>query len=129
MIAFQIEIDSEPMLVAGVEDWSVLTCHINALKSRSATDDQDDLDFSAGGLTTKNADGISHHFRWPRIPLKIGSVIKVTLVETTSPDDPAKRYRSDREVQEDPFTEEELREMRRQDYIALKKEFENDANP
>jgi len=31
---------------------------------------------------------------------------------------------SDKAVQENPFTEEELKEMRRQDYLELKKEFE-----
>ena len=48
----------------------------------------------------------------------------VTVVDTDHPDPPTKRYRSDKEVQENPFTEEELKEMRRQDYLELKKEFE-----
>lgn len=47
----------------------------------------------------------------------------VTIVETDSPTEPVKRFRSDAEVQEDAFTEEEARQMRLQDYLELKKEF------
>ncbi len=43
------------------------------------------------------------------------------------PDQPIKRYRSDNEVQESPFTEVEWKEIRRKDYESLKKEFELDA--
>jgi hypothetical protein len=49
--------------------------------------------------------------------------VVVTLVDTTAPDAPFKRYRSDRDVQEDPFTVDEIREMRLQTYLELKKEF------
>jgi len=75
-------------------------------------------------MTKDNEEGIAHHFRWPRVPLKIGSTVRVTVVEVDSVDLPVKRYRADKEVQENPFTEEEMREMRYQDYLALKKEFE-----
>jgi hypothetical protein len=36
---------------------------------------------------------------------------------------PKNRYRSDHQIQEDSFTEEEAPEMRYQDYLALKEEF------
>jgi hypothetical protein len=126
MLAFRIEIDSHPPLIAGVEDWSILALHVNAIRGEDHNRDVDELDFSVGGLTTKNAEGISHHFRWPRAPLRIGSTVKVSLIETDSPDAVANRYRSDKEVQENPYTEEEWREMRRQDYLALKEEFEGE---
>ena len=125
MLAFLIELDGQPPLVAGVEDWSLISVHINAVRAEAYSREADDLEYSVGGLTTKNAEGISHHFRWPRVPLKVGSKVTVTLVETAVPEAPAKRYRADKEVQESPFTEEEWREMRRQDYLALKKEFES----
>ena len=124
MLAFRVEIDGERPLVAGVDDWSILALHVNAVRADKGGSAEDELFFSVGGLTTENSEGVSHHFRWPRVPLKIGSTVIVTLTETNSADTVAKRYRSDKEVQEDPFTEEEAREMRRQDYLVLKKEFE-----
>jgi len=128
MLAFRVDIDGHPPLVAGVEDWSILSLHVNAIRGEEHDREGDDLVFSVGGLTTKNDEGISHHFRWPHIPLTIGSTIRVTLVETASPDAVANRYRADKEVQENPYTEEEWREMRRQDYLALKKEFEGEQD-
>jgi hypothetical protein len=124
MLALQIEIDDQPPLIAGAEDWSVLSAHVNALRGNPEEKNEPDLDMSVGGLTGRNTEGVAHHFRWARVPLKIGSTVKVTLVEVASVHAPAKRYRSDSKVQEDPFTEEELREMRRLDYLELKKEFE-----
>ena len=35
--------------------------------------------------------------------------------------------RSDKEVQENPYTEDEWRDMKYRDYLELKKEFEGDA--
>jgi hypothetical protein len=51
----------------------------------------------------------------------------VTVVESDHPDPPIRRYRSDKEMQESPFTNHEMREMRWQDYLALKKEFEGQS--
>lgn len=52
--------------------------------------------------------------------------MEVEVIETDDITEPRKRFRSDHQVQEDPFTEEEAREMRYQDYLELKKEFENE---
>ncbi len=127
MLAFRIEVDGHEPFVAGVEDWSVLSVHVNAVRAEAYMREADDLDFSVGGMTRDDEAGIAYHFRWPRIPLKVGSTVRVTLVETESPEPPIKRYRADRDVQENPFTEEEWREMRRQDYLKLKQEFEGKA--
>ena len=124
MLALRIEIDDHPPLVAGVEDWAILAAHVNAVCASAYKRDSDDLDFSVGGMTKDNEEGVAHHFRWPRVPLKIGSTVRITLVNTDTADPPAKRYRADKEVQENPFTEDEMHEMRYQDYLALKKEFE-----
>lgn len=131
MLAFQVEIDGESFAVAGVEDWSILALHVNAARGDPAADTafsrEDSFDFSVGGLTEADTQGDSYHFRWPRKELHIGSKVTVTIVETDTPDAPIKRYRSDQKVQESPFTEAELRELRWQDYLLLKEEFEGNA--
>ena len=50
------------------------------------------------------------------------------VVDTEAVDSPVKRYRSDAKVQESPFTEEEMRDMRYKDYLSLKAEFEGQTD-
>jgi hypothetical protein len=78
-----------------------------------------------GGLSKENEQGIRQHFRWPDIELEVGAKVEIEVVDVQEVDPPKKRYRSDSEVRESPFTEEELKEMRYNDYLELKKEFEN----
>jgi len=59
--------------------------------------------------------------------LAIGSQVGLRIVDIDATDAPTVRHRSDREVQEPAFTEEEMREMRYRDYLELKKEFEPDS--
>lgn len=122
MLAFQIEIDGVPVVVAGVPDWGILALHVNASrgdpKAKALSARADDIGFSVGGLSERSVDGEAHHFRWKRQPLSVGSRVVVTVVETETPDPPLKRYRSDSKVQECPFDDEELREMRWQDYLS-----------
>ena len=83
------------------------------------------LDLFVGGLSERDALGVAYHVRWRGRDLTVGSRVTVSIVDTGHPDPPVKRYRSDKEVQESSFTEEELKEMRRQDYLELKKEFDD----
>ena len=128
MIALVVEIDGEKYLVAGVEDWSLISAHLTAMRGSAgdseAKNPEDEIDLAIGGLTRPDASKQRFHFRWPRRELKVGSSVKITVVDVQECDAPIKRYRSDKEVQESPFTEEEMREMRRQDYLKLKEEFE-----
>jgi hypothetical protein len=122
MLALKIELDGDEPIIAGVEDWSVLGLNLTATRSE-ASERFGHLRTSVGGLTLPNENAVCHHFRWKEMELRVGSRVVVTLVETDSPHPPVKRYRSDGEVREDPFTEGEAREMRLQDYLELKKEF------
>jgi hypothetical protein len=124
MIAFEIHINGVHVVTASQEDWSVLAIHVDALRDRKKESDEYDLRFSVGGLSKENKEGFSEHFRWPATDLKIGDIVQFRLIETDIIDSPIKRYRSDHEVQEEPFTEEELKKMRYEDYLELKKEFE-----
>jgi hypothetical protein len=128
VIAFQVEIDGKQIVLAGVEDWSILALHMTG--SRSKDTDQventpaDEVRFSVGSLSRPDTSGVRHHFRWKNEDLRVGSQDVIKVVETEHPDPPVKRYRSDKEIQENPFTDDKMRAMRRQDYEALKKEFE-----
>jgi hypothetical protein len=126
MIAFKISVNGKEVVIAGQEDWSVLAMHVSATRDKNESPSDGYVRYSVGGLSKPNSDGISQHFRWPEIDLSVGDKVEVEVVDTTDIDQPKKRFRSDHEVQEDPFTEEEAREMRYQDYLELKKEFENE---
>jgi len=127
VLALHIEVDDHPPFSAGVEDWAILSAHLNAVRGEVYKRETDDLDFSVNGMTREDENGVAHHVRWPRIPLKLGSTVRVTLVEASSTEPPIKRYRADKDVRENPFTDDEVREMRRQDYLALKRDFEGEA--
>jgi hypothetical protein len=53
-------------------------------------------------------------------------MVTIRLIETETPDEPKRRHRSDHEVQELPYTVEEMRQMRYEDYLMLKAEFERE---
>jgi len=129
MLAFEVEIDGEKAFLAGVEDWHLLTFHLNAMREQDSLACSDyDLDLHMGGMTVSDEHGVAHHLRWGgELPLALGSVVTIKIVETDSPDPLVRRYRSDREVQECAFTPEEMRQMRYDDYLAYKAEFEPDA--
>jgi hypothetical protein len=127
MIGFEVEIDGDMVVTAGVEDWSILALHVDAHRlDYGSTSEKAQMEFCVGGLTVTNQEGVRYHFRWPEKELNIGSVIRVRVIETTSADAPTKRYRSDASIQESPFTEDEQRDMRYKDYLSLKAEFEPD---
>jgi len=131
MIAMLVEIDGEQVVLAGADDWSILALHVNARRGGDNPSDRDvpdDLEFSVGGLTVPDAENVRYHFRWPRRELRIGSTVKVSLVDLDKCDPPTKRYRSDAEVQECPYTDEEMKELRRKDYLELTKEFEGSVD-
>ena len=131
VIALLVEIDGEKYVLAGVEDWSLISAHLTAMRGvagdSEAKNAEDEIDLAIGGLTKADAAKQRLHFRWPRRQLKVGSTVKITVVDSEEADAPVKRYRSDKDVQESPFTDDEMREMRRQDYLKLKQEFERNG--
>ena len=125
MLAFDIEIDRKKYVTAGVEDWSLLSLPVTASRHEEHSPVRDGyIECSIGGLTLPDGESTRHHFRWVVAPLNVGSVLTVRVVDVLEADKPKKRYRSDSVTQENPFTDEEMREMRYQDYLALKAEFE-----
>jgi len=125
MLAFEVIINDERMCVAGMEDWAVMSVILSGVRSRHRGPNDDGwVDVSVTGLSETDASGVSHHARWGRIDLEVGSKVTINLIDTAQPDPPVRRFRSDREVQEPSFTEEEIEEMERADWLRLKAKFE-----
>lgn len=129
MIAIQIDIDGKRYAVIGAEDWSLLHAEIIAMLAEPDSKVRDGyIEFNAHGMTAPNNQDIRHHLRWACQPLSVGSIVTMKVVDTDEVDPPKKRYRSDDTIQENPFTDEEIREMRRKDYLALKAEFKGEID-
>ena len=129
MVAIQIDVDGERYAVIGAKDWSLLHAEILAMFSEPDLKVRDGyIELKAHGLTIPDSESIRYHLRWPDHPLSVGSVVTMKVVDTEAVDSPVKRYRSDAKVQESPFTEEEMRDMRYKDYLSLKAEFEGQTD-
>jgi hypothetical protein len=125
MFALVISINGTQVLTAGVEDWDLL--HTDIMAKREKGVELGEYELNVTGLPVQVEKGKLEHLRWGRRPLKVGDEVTIRLAEVTTADAPIKRYRSDREVQEDPFTEEEVRQRQWETYLALKEKFEGGA--
>ncbi len=127
MFALKIIVNGVEKAVAGVEDWKLLTATVTANRARS-DNDIDEFELLIGGLVQQTSMKKHEHVRWKAHELRIGDQITIEIAEVREADEPIKRYRSDKTVQENPFTEQEIREMKRKQYLALKAEFENEGD-
>ena len=123
MIALEVSINGERVFLAGIEDWDILHANLMARRAQMQGED-DEFEIDVGGLAQPKVQNQLEHVRWGRKKLSVGDAITIRIVQVSTADTPIKRYRSDREVQEDPFTEEEILEMQKEDYLWLKKKFE-----
>ena len=126
MLAFELFVDDRRICLAGMEDWAVMSVILSAVQPREDRERPrtSELNISAGGLSETDASGAAYHARWGKVDLQVGSKVVINLVDTDQPDPPIRRYRSDREVQESPYTDEEWEQMEREDYQRLKAKFE-----
>ncbi len=123
MLAFDVLLNGKKTMLAGFEDWDVLHAILSAHRLREEGAD-DEFEMSVGGLALPRIEGQHEHVRWARLRLSIGDEVTIRLLEVSRADTPKKRYRSDKAVQEDPFTEEEIYEMQKKTYLELKRKFE-----
>ncbi|WP_340117826.1 hypothetical protein [Pelagibius sp. 7325] len=123
MLAFEILLNGETKVLAGFEDWEILSAILSARRAQEESAD-DDLEISVRGLALIKVEGQREHVRWERLRLSVGDEVTIRLLDVSKADAPKKRYRSDREVQENPFTDEEILEMQRETYLELKRKFE-----
>ena len=127
-LSLLVEIDGERFVVAGSDDWAVLDVTVTAVRANAKTRSKENsIEVTVRGVCEQSVPGEHHGMRWGNRILRVGSKICVTVVSTAQRDEPIKRYRSDSTVQESPYTDEEWREMRYRDYLALRSEFETDA--
>jgi hypothetical protein len=121
MLAFEIDIDGKHWVLAGTEDWSLLNFIVTAFRAGENLRGLGGyICVYVGGLSRSDSEKIQYHFRWPEAELVVGSSVTVRVTEVSHAEAPKKRYRSDTEVNEPAFTEEEIRAMRYQDYLELK---------
>ncbi len=124
MIAFRVSINGGVSIVGSQADWAVLTAIVTAIRNNDASDTAEQIQVSLGGLSRRSLCGFAEHFRWPELSVQVGDRVEIDIIETENPNEPAKRFRSDREIEESPFTEAELRELKYKEYLELKAEFE-----
>ena len=131
MLALEVKIDGVVFAIASVSDWYSLGLRITALRgdpeAPAVSARTDHVELSVSGSAQENSHEVFEHLRWGNADLGLGSEVQIRVIDTKEHTSPLRRYRSDREVQEEPFTQEEIREMRRKTYLELKQEFEGSA--
>jgi len=125
LLAFEIEINGDQRILAGFSDWDTL--HITLLAVREASEEEQELRLHLSGSAQITDEEIREHVRWKTPEVSVGDEVKIRIVEVAEADIPAKRYRSDKTVQDNPFTEAEIEEMERMDYERLCKKFGGDS--
>ena len=127
-MGLEVWVDDERLCLAGMEDWALVDAHVIANRYRHpAAPKGDDIVVDIGGLSEPDSAGVSHHARWNGRKLAVGMTVTIKIVETDRPDGPIKRYRADKEVRDEPFTDEEIEEFERSAWLRLKAKFEPDA--
>ena len=105
----------------------MLHAEVRALRARDQ-DAADELEMAVRGLAQQKIEGRHEFVRWGRLGLSLGDEVTIRLIEVSRADAPKRRYRSDQELQEEPFTEEEIFDMERETYLRLKKKFEGQSD-
>ena len=122
MKAFRVVVDGKSLGDLGIADFSNASLIVGFGRGLDAG--PIDYRLNIGGLTQADENGVSRHYRWACPSIHEGSRIEIEIVDSETCVPPTRLYRSDYEVQESPFSREEIREMRYQGYLELKKEFE-----
>ena len=102
MIAFEVSLNGNRVCIAGAEDLAVLSTIISACgklgkKTVPSRPDQisGDVHYSVGGLTSRGNPKKDVHVQWKSVvPLEIGDVLQVRVVETDKSDRAKSRTRA-----------------------------------
>ncbi len=130
MIAVEVRLNDEVLVVAGTDDLSVLSAIINASgrlgpeSHGTKFEDQDyDLSFRVGGLTSRG-DGVEdEHPVWiERSQLSVGDVVSVRFVEVSEADAAVSASSAGGNMNE--TSERRWYEMAKEAYFELKDKYE-----
>lgn len=83
-LCFEVTINDEPRILAGLRDLKVLTAILSFVA------DRDELDLDVGGMV-----GRSDHVRWLRRDMRRGDVVTIRIVDSDEAAEPATRERLD----------------------------------
>ena len=98
MIAFEVKLNGQSLGTAGADDLSVLTAIVAAVgklgpNSTGAYQRENhyDMELSVGGLTSRPEGAQDEHLDWiSQLPLKLGDVVTVKLVEANATNAPTR---------------------------------------
>lgn len=104
MIALEVRKNGNRVCIAGAEDLAVLSTHITAVgklgkKTVPARPNETtgEIHYSVGGLTSRPAPGNDVHLSWKSVmPLKVGDVIEVRILETKKVDRATSRIKANK---------------------------------
>jgi hypothetical protein len=126
--AFRIQIDGKTCGDFSDSEFSNQSFTLTLISPFEGPYSSDQVEFKThlGGLTKEDAEGHSYHYRWPLPKIGLGTVVTIEVVESDNCIPAPVRHRSDNHnpLLEEMYTADEIREMRYQDYLDLKKEFE-----
>lgn len=111
-IAFEITINNETKIIAGIEEISVLSFVLSYISQEK--DSVDRIELSVGGLLHHSQHDYEH-LDWIKRHLKTGDEITIRVVEACDLTKPISRRRQDPKLVE---------EARRRYYESLKREYE-----
>lgn len=102
MIAFEVRLNDKLVCIAGAEDLAVLTAHVSASGVLGAKTvpprpgvTGGEVFYSVGGLTARPDREKDVHMNWKSIvPLRVGDVIQVKVLESKNADRPRSRKRA-----------------------------------
>lgn len=115
-VAFEITINDEKKIVAGIEGVSVLSfilCYQKALRDKNKDENINSIDLRVGGLLHHGKHD-DEHLDWIKRHLKIGDEIKIRVVESFKVTQPIARRREDPQLVE---------KAQRKYYESLKQEY------
>lgn len=111
-IAFEVTINNETTIIAGVEEISVLSFILSYISEKKYSTER--IELSVGGLLAHGKHDYEH-LDWIKGCLKTGDEITIRIVEARSLTKPISRRRQDPRLVE---------EAQREYYESLKKEYE-----
>ncbi len=130
MIAVEVSLNDEKLVVAGSDDLCVLSAIVNATgklgpdsHGTKFEDSEHDLSLRVGGLTSRGNGLEDEHPVWvERMQLSVGDVVTVRLVEASETDEAVSASSAGGNA--DEMNERRMYEMAKESYFNLKNKYD-----